>query len=363
MGKILILTARTGGGHMVVAKSLNHYLSNRGHETKIYDIINNSSELLDNVIVYSNAFLFANAPNTYQMLYYLSSNKIFNDIVIKRTLSKVCRKEFQRVCDEFEPDVIVATHAFHIPIITVNKQHIAKKYKIISVITDYKYHIGYLSKKVDAYIVGSLYSKKELIKTGINKKKIYDYGIPINKNFFEKQPKKKEVKLKHILISGGSSGMSNMKNVLKSLQLSKENFEVSVICGSNKKLQEKLEKLTENDKRIKIYGFVDNMHEFMSKADVLIAKPGGLTISESIVKKLPIIIPYRSSAQEKDNKEFLLKNELAIHAKDTKQVKQIVEDLIINPEKLEKMSNNMMKMSKKYSIEKTIELIEQKIDE
>ena len=54
-----------------------------------------------------------------------------------------------------------------------------------------------------------------------------------------------------------------------------------------------------------IYGFVDNVDVMMDASDILITKPGGLSVSESMAKNLPMIFIHPIPGHELRNMEFL----------------------------------------------------------
>jgi processive 1,2-diacylglycerol beta-glucosyltransferase len=70
-------------------------------------------------------------------------------------------------------------------------------------------------------------------------------------------------------------------------------------------------------KPILIYGFVDNMDDFMDAADIIITKPGGITTSESLAKRLPMILTTPIPGHEERNAEFLQNNGVAMRATTT----------------------------------------------
>jgi len=84
-----------------------------------------------------------------------------------------------------------------------------------------------------------------------------------------------------------------------------------VVCGNNKKLFDELSAIKFN-KTVKVFGFVTNVEVLMSASDCIITKPGGLTTSESLTKKLPLIIVNPIPGHEDRNVEFLLNNGAAI---------------------------------------------------
>lgn len=59
-------------------------------------------------------------------------------------------------------------------------------------------------------------------------------------------------------------------------------------------------------------GFTTEMDEWMTVADLLIGKPGGLTLTESLAKSLPMIIWDPIPGQEVYNSVFLLENGAAV---------------------------------------------------
>ena len=54
-----------------------------------------------------------------------------------------------------------------------------------------------------------------------------------------------------------------------------------------------------------ILGLVDNMDELMSVANVMVTKPGGLSIAEALVKKLPMLFFSAIPGQETNNIKVL----------------------------------------------------------
>ena len=52
-------------------------------------------------------------------------------------------------------------------------------------------------------------------------------------------------------------------------------------------------------------GYVDNVHELMAAADVLISKPGGLSMTEAIQVGLPVVVIDPLAGQETKNTQRL----------------------------------------------------------
>lgn len=67
----------------------------------------------------------------------------------------------------------------------------------------------------------------------------------------------------------------------------------------------------------------------MEVADVLITKPGGLTASEALAKKLPMLLISVIPGQEEENARFLVKKGAAIRVRDVRVLSRYLERLFI----------------------------------
>ena len=70
------------------------------------------------------------------------------------------------------------------------------------------------------------------------------------------------------------------------------------------------------NKKLHILGFTKDISYLMDYCDVIISKPGGLTVTESIVKNIPLLIPFAIPGQENENTEFLTREGYAILIED-----------------------------------------------
>ena len=81
-------------------------------------------------------------------------------------------------------------------------------------------------------------------------------------------------------------------------------------------------------KTIYNFGFVDNVDVLMDASDIIVTKPGGLTVSEAIAKRLPIILVDPIPGQEDRNREFLLNNGLAVGVSKTLPIDEVMYELL-----------------------------------
>jgi processive 1,2-diacylglycerol beta-glucosyltransferase len=94
----------------------------------------------------------------------------------------------------------------------------------------------------------------------------------------------------------------------------------------------------------------------MDYCDIIISKPGGLTVTESIVKNIPLVIPFAIPGQENENIDFLVGEGYCIHVKHIRDINNVVDNLINNPEELSKMRNKLKELADTYSLTEIVNI-------
>lgn len=363
MKKALILTISTGQGHNQAASSVAQSFEDRGYEIVKHDFLKNDSVLLNNIIVKGYEFMASKLPNIYGSFYDLTDKKIVNTLL--NLPFYFSRKKVSKLIDEINPDIIIATHALSTRIVSELKKKNRLKTPYVLIVTDFKAHYTYISEYVDAYITGSEYTKQSLINRNISPDKIYPIGIPINKKFYNELTNASDLKDKtyfNLLLMSGSLGLDQISAVLKELLKNPNRLRITVVCGKNIKLKNTLlQYCNENifsNKKLHILGFTKDISYLMDYCDVIISKPGGLTVTESIVKNIPLIIPFAIPGQEKENTDFLISKKYSILLNDLNDLNTTINELIKNPDELLKIKNNLKSLSDTYSLEKIVDIAE-----
>ena len=357
--KYLILTAATGGGHIQAAKNLKNEIEKQGNTCIIYGLFNKSKF---HIIEKGYDFLLnANLNKAYSILYKISDIDFINSFFLKNFLIHYELK-LKKLLETEKPDVIISTHPFGVPMYAQLRRLFKFDIPYIQIITDFKAHATYIDKVVDAYIVGSDYTKETLVEKGIDQDKVFIFGIPVKEEF---RTKKENISDDfNILLMGGSLGLKAMEKVVDILVNSNLPIHLTVVCGKNIKLQKKLTKtLTKQiiDGKVHIYGFTDKISDIMDNSKLIITKPGGLTSTEAINKHLPMIIPFYIPGQEEENTAFLVESNMALEIKDFEHIPNYINFLIENNEYYNNMVDSMKKLAKCYSTTKIIELANQLI--
>jgi UDP-N-acetylglucosamine:LPS N-acetylglucosamine transferase len=117
---------------------------------------------------------------------------------------------------------------------------------------------------------------------------------------------------KIVIFGSGSLGIGFdvelLKSYLKKLVTTDPNINVLVLCGKNESLKHELIKL--NLPNVFPLGFYKNPIELYQIGDVLLTKPGGLTIAEALQAGIKIQITHTLPGQEEPNYDYLLEHHL-----------------------------------------------------
>jgi hypothetical protein len=97
---------------------------------------------------------------------------------------------------------------------------------------------------------------------------------------------------------------------MKKISVNNIPIKLVIICGKNISLTKQLQEKYSEDSQISVFGFYEPLQELMAAADVLVSKPGGLTMIESLYWGVPMIVTHFLPGQEELNIEYLTKRGL-----------------------------------------------------
>lgn len=350
--KVLFLSVTAGQGHNQTAKAAIEYLEAKNIDCALLDTFDYINPILSQSI--SQGYLMSTklTPSVYGRFYRLAEKLEKNNakMSINRLTNSVLAKKLSSFIRGYDPDVIVCTHIFAAQIVTQIK-HEDMRAKTLGIITDFTVHPFWEDTDLDYYITANELLTRQAEKKGINKERVKTFGIPIHMKFAHKRPigearaalgiEDKDT----ILVMSGSMGFGNVTRIIK--QLDKLDFDLQIIsvCGNNHSLKHRIDNL-DMTKKVYNFGFVNNVDVMMDASNCIITKPGGLTVSESMAKALPMILINPIPGQEDRNAEFLLNNGLAMKVTKTYPIDEAIYQLLTNTEKIQAMISRINLMSR-----------------
>jgi 1,2-diacylglycerol 3-beta-galactosyltransferase len=133
------------------------------------------------------------------------------------------------------------------------------------------------------------------------------------------------------LVLFGGEGSSAMIPIAKRLGDGASDLQLIMICGRNKELLKRLQRLKTKNKFV-VEGFTKEIPRYMSIADLFVGKPGPGSISEALKLNLPVIVERNAWTlpQERYNAEWIAEQGVGIVLHNFREVDEAVHKLLEN---------------------------------
>ena len=368
--KVLIVYGSGGMGHVTAAKAIEEVFKTKYPHLILanVDIFSFAWGWFHHAVVDGYNYISAQWPQFWGFLY-----RIFNKSSRHGPLNFLGRlgimRRFIDYIQEFQPDFIVTTHPLPARLIAASKKQRLIDIPSSLVVTDFGCHSFWVDPNINYYFTATPGVKMCLQNYQVPAEKIIVTGIPIEAKF--SQPVKRDVirqklgltdEALTVFIVGGQFSFEQLKTIIEGVQA--KNFQVQflVVAGRDKFLQEALDKYNlAKTSRVKVYGFVDNMHEMMSAADIIFSKAGGLTVSECMAKGLPMVIYKVIPGQEEDNVDFLVAQGAAVKADGISGIIEALVKLLADPKRLAAMKEACRRIGQPQAAENIADFVYQKL--
>jgi processive 1,2-diacylglycerol beta-glucosyltransferase len=357
--KVLLLSASAGAGHLRAAQALEKAFNELGtvDEVRHLDVLNYTNKVIRHFNSKAYIDLVNKMPEVPGWMYDKLDRPWKNERR-RLALDKLNTRPLVKLLREYQPDMIVCTHFLPAEIVSwlKAKERLASRQAII--VTDFDVHAMWLVHHYEQYFVAIDEARAYLEALGIPANKITVSGIPIDPVFAEKKSKV-EMRRKHglesdrvtILLSAGGFGVGSVEPMIAALLPLRQRAQVVAICGRNEELTKRLSKTAARAKLddnvlIKPIGYTQEMDEYMTAADIVLGKPGGLTTSEGLSKGLAFVIVDPIPGQEERNSDHLLEAGVAIRSNNLPTLAYKLDGLLADGDRLAKMQSISKKMGR-----------------
>lgn len=312
MRPVHLVYVSAGSGHRTAARAIHEELDSRKVPNVVMDLLDFSSDLFKWSYSDVYAFVSEHAHIACKVMYELTDQDREESAVL-RLLEKINMenvKKFMRYLTENQPDVCVGTHFFPLTVLSYMREQGMYDGKIYGVVTDYGLHRMWVNEGVDTYFVGGDIVKKELIGAGIPENKIIISGIPVMKKYadcFNTFTGKKLPQTPFSLLFVASSVPNSIVlDIVEGLIETGLHLSLTLVAGRNEDLIDQLKRRQIPERlHCKLLGFVNNLDHYMKEADLMITKPGGLTVSEAFCVGVPMLMINPIPKQEINNARYI----------------------------------------------------------
>ncbi len=340
--RFLLLYSRTGGGHLRVARTVADALTERYGEWAEVTLVDILAEYAP--------WPLCRAPEWYPIVLrgggqvYGWGFRLLNG---RRQVQVICHLAWPlthprvlRLFRDHPADIIVSFHP--VPVYTVARalEWAGLSTPLIAVGTDLVVmHAAWVAPNVQRYLVPTEAAREQLRRHGVEPERIEVTGLPIGPQFRQvaaEDPAALRRRLglepdwPTVLLMGGGVGFEPLEAVARAVAAATPTAQLVVVAGQNERLRARLSAIPWPGPT-RIEGFVENIHEWMRAADVLVTKAGPTTIAEALTVGVPMVLWGAIPAQETPNVHLVVQAGAGIWAPGPERAAAAVARLVADP--------------------------------
>jgi len=325
---ILVLSVSAGAGHVRAAEAVCS--AARAAQPAVrathLDLLTLVSRDFRKLYGESYIKLVEKLPQLWSYLYAKSDRPSRDTLIgkLKRAAEKLNTRKLNAEIARLAPDAILCTH--FLPAELLSRQRAAGRAlpPIWVQVTDFDVHALWVHPQVDRYCVASDEIAFRLADRGVPHGRINVTGIPVMPEFstaLERTICAAELGIDAekftVLMMAGGAGVGALDDLAARMLELPEDLQLIALAGRNAELLKRLQALArKHPGRLFPLGFTTTVERVMTAADLVVTKPGGLSVSECLARRKPMLLVSPIPGQEERNADYLLEAGVAVKAVD-----------------------------------------------
>lgn len=359
--RIMLLISDTGGGHRASAQALAAAFEELYPAQVDCLIVDFWTEIVGRPFVrFPEAYsFFAKNPPLWRAAWNYGRFPITRRLT-EEFSNMVGNQNFRNALADFRPHLIVSVHPLtqFIPLRVLRTLPNAPPF--VTVCTDLGgAHPTWFHRDVDLCFVPSNRVRRIAHRCGLRDSQLRQFGLPVRPAFWRdpvtKPVMRSALGLREgppvVLVVGGGDGVGGVGRIAVSLaatleaELGPDGAQIVIVCGKNERLRAGLAK-RDWPVNVVVKGFVQNMSEWMSAADLIVSKAGPGTIAEALIRGLPIVLSGFLPGQEAPNVSFVTEAGVGAFSRDPATIADIVTEWVSDPQELRLRSKRAKEMGR-----------------
>ena len=376
MTQLLILSVSAGNGHVRAAQALEAAAALRTPACSAIHIDAMQHVAAGFRKVYTDWYieLVNRAPEVWSYLHQKTDSTPHSATSqrLRRGIERVSAGPLLREVQRIQPKAVVCTHFLPAELLMRERAKGRIDCPVWLQVTDYDLHNMWLIPGMEGYLAATDEVAFRMRARGLDASRIHVTGIPVMPAFSRPEAPELERNAnvsrlgldparKVVLMASGGAGMGDLPSMVeRMLALAGPgcDFQIIAVAGRNVAAHAALQALAlRHPGRLVAIGFTNEMEKLMAASDLVVTKPGGLTISECLALGRPMLLVSPIPGQEEHNAGFLMEEGAAWLAYDTIGLEYKMAGLMAAPEKLARMAHKSHALGKPDAARRVLDCV------
>jgi len=291
---------------------------------------------------------------------------------LRRGIERVSAGALLREVKRVQPDVVICTHFLPAELLMREQSKGRFDRSIWLQVTDYDLHNMWIVPGMAGYLAATDEVAFRMRARGLPADRVHVTGIPVMPAFsdpgapgLERDACVSRLGLdparKVVLVVSGGAGVGDIASMVERMLLLEgegSDFQLVAVAGRNVAAYESLKIMAQAlPGRLVAIGFTNEMDKLMAAADLVVTKPGGLTISECLALGKPMLLVSPIPGQEEHNAGFLMEEAAAWLAYDSIGLEYKIARLMARPDTLARMAQRSASLGKPDAAERVLDRV------
>ena len=336
--KILILTSRTGGGHISLAEALNDQLAST-YATEMIDPQPHFIHLHYRLVTRYALWLWA------AEFRWLDTPK--RALTAHHVYTVLMAKELRAALDRMRPDLIITTYPFLTHEVASVLRSLGMHTPLALLFADPNgVHATWLTEQGAFALAPTRETYAQALSVGFDPARVHLVGWPVREQFYRIDDTQRAETLSSlgldperftIFLQGGGEGAARFSRTVERVLATQARLQVILATGTNQKLLARFK----NVPHVHALPFVKNIAPLMAACDVVMGKAGPNVLFEAVTLGKPLIVTAYIPGQEQPNLEFIRRHQLGWVALKTDQQQSLLKKLVETPTELQAMCSSV----------------------
>jgi processive 1,2-diacylglycerol beta-glucosyltransferase len=285
---------------------------------------------------------------------------------LRRAVERLSSAALLRAVRRHAADAIVCTHFLPAELLLREQRQGRLACPIWLQVTDYDLHNMWLVPELAGYFAATPEVAYRMRAAGLPADRIHITGIPVMPAFAEPgdaAPGDAALRRNRcaahlgldaarpvVLMASGGAGVGDLPAMVERALGRPGDFQIISVAGRNEAAKQALDALAaQHAGRLLSIGFTSEMHTLMAAADLVVTKPGGLTVSECLALGKPMLLVSPIPGQEQHNAGYLMEEGAAWLAYDALSLEYRLQRLMSEPASLAAMASRSAALGKPHA--------------